>query len=234
MLFAVDIDQSLEQLANRIEREDKSDRILHHLLQVLITGSKANVEMCSITRQMACAYHSPTNSKRPYSSEIHVPATRPQSLRSLGNVPVTISSIPKSSTGDLSGIAKHILDPTSEIGPKVGFPFKIPNSAKARGCRHACQYLSDRGELACYVETKYDGHRMQIHVNFSLPLDKQIQIFSKERKDLTKDREAVVPYCPPEKRLIQVYTESVKIGERFKSEGTMYFGWGVGALGCRH
>jgi DNA ligase-4 len=46
---------------------------------------------------------------------------------------------------------------------------------------------------SCYVETKYDGERMQIHVNLSLPLDKQVQIFSKSRKDSTKDRYEVVP-----------------------------------------
>lgn len=96
-------------------------------------------------------------------------------------------------TSDLTTISKSMFDPTHEIGPKLGCPFKIPNNMKGHGCRDACNQLRKRGEQSCYVETKYDGHRMQIHVDLSLPVDKQIQIFSKSRKDMTKDREPVVP-----------------------------------------
>lgn len=44
-----------------------------------------------------------------------------------------------------------------------------------------------------YVETKYDGERMQIHVDLTLRLDQQVQIFSKSRLNSTKNREGVIP-----------------------------------------
>ncbi|KAG8836098.1 hypothetical protein FRC17_010031 [Serendipita sp. 399] len=41
-----------------------------------------------------------------------------------------------------------------------------------------------------YCETKYDGERMQIHVDLSLPFSQQITIFSKSKRDSTADRSA--------------------------------------------
>jgi DNA ligase 4 len=78
------------------------------------------------------------------------------------------------------------------VQPQTGIPIQIPTCVKAHGCRHACVTLS-RYTKSCYVETKYDGQRMQIHVDLSLPQDKQIQIFSKSRKDSTRTRQEIIP-----------------------------------------
>lgn len=77
------------------------------------------------------------------------------------------------------------------ITPQIGIPIQIPSIFKAQGCRHACIAIS-RQDQSCYVETKYDGLRMQIHVDLSLPLDQQVQIFSKSRKNSTKNREEII------------------------------------------
>ena len=42
--------------------------------------------------------------------------------------------------------------------------------------------------------SKYDGQRMQIHVDLNLPFDEQIRLFSKKGIDSTKDRADVIPY----------------------------------------
>jgi ATP dependent DNA ligase domain len=69
----------------------------------------------------------------------------------------------------------------------------IPECRKGLGCRHVCTTLREFTE-ECYVEVKYDGWRMQIHVDLSLPEEKQIRIYSKDRNDSTKDRREILPY----------------------------------------
>ena len=78
-------------------------------------------------------------------------------------------------------------------GPRIGVPIASPIFNKGYGCRHLCKELAAYTK-SCYVETKYDGQRMQIHVDLSLPIDKQIQIFSKKGQDSTKRREEIIPY----------------------------------------
>jgi DNA ligase 4 len=84
-------------------------------------------------------------------------------------------------------------DSSETIIPQVGVPIQIPSCFKAQGCRHACVSLASYAK-SCYVETKYDGHRMQIHVDLTLPLNQQVKIFNKSRKNGTKDREEIIPY----------------------------------------
>jgi DNA ligase 4 len=74
----------------------------------------------------------------------------------------------------------------------MGLPIEVPKCTKGHGCRHVCSLLSKSAD-SCYVETKYDGQRMQIHVNLSLPFDKQIKIFSKDLNDSTKRRQEILP-----------------------------------------
>jgi DNA ligase 4 len=71
----------------------------------------------------------------------------------------------------------------------------VPTCHKARDVRGALKWMKQFGEMA-YVETKYDGQRMQIHVDLSLARDKQITIFSKSKKDSTKKRAETLPLDP--------------------------------------
>lgn len=77
--------------------------------------------------------------------------------------------------------------------PRIGVPIMVPNCKKGRGCLHVCKMLERHCHLA-YVETKYDGQRMQIHVDLSRPFDEQIRLFNKKGVDCTKRRAAVIPY----------------------------------------
>ena len=79
-----------------------------------------------------------------------------------------------------------------EFSPKIGVPVQIPKNSKAHGCQHACNVLRKLTKT-CYVETKYDGQRMQIHVDLTRPYDSQVQIFSKDRNDSTKARAEIIP-----------------------------------------
>ncbi|KAG8788433.1 hypothetical protein FRC15_004408 [Serendipita sp. 397] len=76
----------------------------------------------------------------------------------------------------------------SSLTPVVGVPVEIPKCYKGRSCEDALRPL--RTAERVYCETKYDGERMQIHVDLSLPLPRQIVIFSKSKRDSTSDRYA--------------------------------------------
>ncbi|GAA6011978.1 hypothetical protein JCM10207_003447 [Rhodosporidiobolus poonsookiae] len=73
--------------------------------------------------------------------------------------------------------------------PRIGRPIKIPKTEKPGSCSRATRHLA--GEVA--VETKYDGERLQIHVDLSLPPQQQIRIFSKSGRDSTTTRERLLP-----------------------------------------
>ncbi|BGP16121.1 hypothetical protein JCM10213v2_004115 [Rhodosporidiobolus nylandii] len=75
------------------------------------------------------------------------------------------------------------------IPPRVGLPVKTPKTEKPGCCSRATKYLKD--EVA--VETKYDGERLQIHIDMSLPPDQQIRIFSKSGRDSTQTRHLLLP-----------------------------------------
>ena len=77
--------------------------------------------------------------------------------------------------------------------PKVGIPIECPDLKKGRGCKYVCERLS-RVAHACWVETKYDGYRMQVHIDLTRPRAKQIEIIGKDKKNVTRHRTQVIPY----------------------------------------
>jgi len=94
----------------------------------------------------------------------------------------------------LINLSNHLHSPNLEdISPEVGIPIEIPTMFKGHGCRHAINHLHNHGQ-ECFVETKYDGQRMQIHINLSLSFEKQVQIYSKSRVVSTKKRKEIIPY----------------------------------------
>ncbi|BFZ59908.1 DNA ligase (ATP) [Saitoella coloradoensis] len=75
------------------------------------------------------------------------------------------------------------------INPQINIPIAIPETAKARGSRHAAQLLTGK---RFWCETKYDGERMQVHVSRSKRSGElTFQIFSKSGRNSTADRSAV-------------------------------------------
>lgn len=75
--------------------------------------------------------------------------------------------------------------------PRCGVPIEIPKSAKGRCPQHALELLDSCDRI--WAETKYDGERAQIHVNYSSDGELSISIFSKSKRDSTLDRAAVHP-----------------------------------------
>jgi ATP-dependent DNA ligase len=80
-------------------------------------------------------------------------------------------------------------------GPKVGVPIASPEMQKGQACQAVCEQISRVSE-ACWVETKYDGFRMQIHIDLTLERQEQIKFFGKDRRDRTKYRTEVIAYHP--------------------------------------
>ncbi|ODQ54182.1 hypothetical protein SAICODRAFT_24485 [Saitoella complicata NRRL Y-17804] len=75
------------------------------------------------------------------------------------------------------------------IIPQINIPIAIPETAKARGSRHAVQLLTGK---RFWCETKYDGERMQVHVSRSKRRGElTFQIFSKSGRNSTADRSGV-------------------------------------------
>ncbi|PVF99886.1 hypothetical protein CPB86DRAFT_730576 [Serendipita vermifera] len=70
--------------------------------------------------------------------------------------------------------------------PILGVPVQIPKCYKGRSCEDAIRTLGDAKQVFC--EKKYDGERMQIHIDLSLPYQQQITIFSKSRRNSTLER----------------------------------------------
>ncbi|GAA5927226.1 hypothetical protein JCM1841_004252 [Sporobolomyces salmonicolor] len=73
--------------------------------------------------------------------------------------------------------------------PQLGRPIKVPKTEKPGICSRATKFLT--GDVA--VETKYDGERLQIHVDLSLPFVEQIRIFSKSGRNSTETRHRLLP-----------------------------------------
>ncbi|GAA5851191.1 hypothetical protein JCM8547_004160 [Rhodosporidiobolus lusitaniae] len=73
--------------------------------------------------------------------------------------------------------------------PRLGLPVKIPKTEKPGSCSRATKSL--QGQVA--VETKYDGERLQIHIDLSLPYHQQIRIYSKSGRDSTQTRRLLLP-----------------------------------------
>ncbi|GAA5853542.1 hypothetical protein JCM5353_008815, partial [Sporobolomyces roseus] len=100
------------------------------------------------------------------------------------------------SVADLDHVATRVEDwlrtgvqGVPSFSPVLGLPIKVPKTEKPGTCSRATKYLS--GEVA--VETKYDGERLQIHIDLSLPRDRQIKIFSKSGRDSTETRQLLHP-----------------------------------------
>ncbi|KAH7100306.1 hypothetical protein BKA62DRAFT_800909 [Auriculariales sp. MPI-PUGE-AT-0066] len=74
--------------------------------------------------------------------------------------------------------------------PSLGINIEIPKSVKATSPEHVVKLF--HGSQHVYAETKYDGERMQIHVDFTRPSDEQIIIFSKSKRVSTNDRHATL------------------------------------------
>jgi DNA ligase-4 len=113
-------------------------------------------------------------------------------------------------TSNLTFISKKYFSNETEIVPQVGYFIKIPVTWKGHGCEHACKAMKTNGKDSdsdsCYVEQKYDGQRMQIHVNLALPLDNQVKLFSKDGHDSTKRRDEIIPYVS----LLPTYTRTIR------------------------
>ncbi|BGP40014.1 hypothetical protein JCM10450v2_003994 [Rhodotorula kratochvilovae] len=79
--------------------------------------------------------------------------------------------------------------PLPRAMPRIGLPIKVPKTEKPGSCSRATRYLE--GQVA--VETKYDGERLQIHIDMSRPPQEQIRIFSKSGRDSTETRHLLIP-----------------------------------------
>ncbi|GAA5943754.1 uncharacterized protein JCM15063_005827 [Sporobolomyces koalae] len=66
---------------------------------------------------------------------------------------------------------------------------QVPKSQRPGTCSKATKHLS--GKVA--AETKYDGERLQVHINLDLPFEQQIRIFSKSGRDSTQTRHLLHP-----------------------------------------
>ncbi|KAH6916220.1 hypothetical protein BKA70DRAFT_1216449 [Coprinopsis sp. MPI-PUGE-AT-0042] len=75
--------------------------------------------------------------------------------------------------------------------PVMGTMIEIPMSGKAQKCRQALEFL--KGSDAVWAEIKYDGERAQIHVEVQTKGPPKITIYSKSKRDSTRDRMAVHP-----------------------------------------
>nr|XP_019043413.1 hypothetical protein I302_07990 [Kwoniella bestiolae CBS 10118]OCF22343.1 hypothetical protein I302_07990 [Kwoniella bestiolae CBS 10118] len=76
-------------------------------------------------------------------------------------------------------------------GPVVGINVKIPKCRKGRSISDALSEFTENGNAPpaeeIWAETKYDGYRMQIHVD-CLDGELKIKVFSKSTRDSTEDR----------------------------------------------
>ncbi|KAJ6457176.1 hypothetical protein C8R47DRAFT_173370 [Mycena vitilis] len=77
----------------------------------------------------------------------------------------------------------------TDVLPRIGTPVEIPKSEKGRGCMHALEIIRSSKEV--WAETKYDGERAQIHVEILAHNRSRLTIFSKSKRDSTKDRYGV-------------------------------------------
>ena len=75
------------------------------------------------------------------------------------------------------------------LSTQPGIQTEIPKCVKAISLRHAIDIC--KGSQSIISEVKYDGERMQIHI--LSPDPGQIKIFSKSKRDSTKDRESTIP-----------------------------------------
>ncbi|KAF9447719.1 hypothetical protein P691DRAFT_730976 [Macrolepiota fuliginosa MF-IS2] len=75
------------------------------------------------------------------------------------------------------------------LKPTIGCMIQLPKSVKGTSCRHALSHF--QGSVRVWAETKYDGERAQIHVEIREDGSPNITIFSKSKRDSTRDRHGV-------------------------------------------
>ncbi|KAG8984171.1 hypothetical protein FRB90_005496, partial [Tulasnella sp. 427] len=82
--------------------------------------------------------------------------------------------------------------PSDEVFcPKFGVPVEIPKCLKGQGCKEVIETLQNGSRFdAAWAETKYDGERMQVHIDQTREPGDQIRIISKSKRDSTLDRAA--------------------------------------------
>ncbi|OLL24090.1 DNA ligase 4 [Neolecta irregularis DAH-3] len=73
--------------------------------------------------------------------------------------------------------------------PQIGTPVRIPKCQKGMGCKHTVDVIN---KSRVYAEIKYDGERMQIHVDLA-DEHSPIKIFSKSGRNSTQDRKRTLP-----------------------------------------
>lgn len=71
--------------------------------------------------------------------------------------------------------------------PALGICISVQECSQGKSIAHAMQVQQRNNESVCFAEIKYDGERMQAHVDLDCP-DRQITIFSKSRRNSTNDR----------------------------------------------
>ncbi|KIJ55558.1 hypothetical protein M422DRAFT_240172 [Sphaerobolus stellatus SS14] len=78
-----------------------------------------------------------------------------------------------------------------DFSPILGVQLEVPKSQKGTKVSHALSFFG--GESEVWVETKYDGERMQIHIDLSKDESEQITIYSKSKRNSTQDRMGAHP-----------------------------------------
>ncbi|KAF8603783.1 hypothetical protein BDV93DRAFT_544423, partial [Ceratobasidium sp. AG-I] len=96
---------------------------------------------------------------------------------------------------DLAIAAQTLLNTTGAAAfePLINVPIEIPKCHKARSVKDSLDVLVSSGAPKAFAEVKYDGERMQIHIDLSKPSHRQITIFSKSKRDSTLDRAGTHP-----------------------------------------
>jgi DNA ligase-4 len=89
---------------------------------------------------------------------------------------------------DVAGtdIQNHGRDPFVWGPPQLGSNLAIMNCEKARSTFEA--FSQFRGQRVA-VEVKYDGERVQVHVDMSKPPGQKLTIFNKSKRNSTWERE---------------------------------------------
>lgn len=80
--------------------------------------------------------------------------------------------------------------------PRIGHRVEMIKCEKGLSSVHVhklLQQTTNKDKITAWAEIKYDGERMQIHVDRTRSLDKQIVIFSKSGRESTTDRHLVLP-----------------------------------------
>ncbi|KAK9236484.1 ATP dependent DNA ligase domain-containing protein [Lipomyces kononenkoae] len=107
---------------------------------------------------------------------------------------------------NMEKLPQYINGVLSWLKPTVGVPVRIPSCYKARkfsDVQRECNF-----DIS-FVETKYDGERMQIHLSLNPPF---IKIFSKSGRESTNDRTGIHEAIKKTLRILEYADESSPAG----------------------